>query len=369
MKLLVTGSNGFVGMNLIAKFRSENHKVFEFDLDTKNELLNRYCAECDFVFHLAGTNRPENTKEFMQNNFGFTSVLLKTLKRYKNKCPVMLSSSIQAALNNPYGRSKKAGEELLLAYADETGAKVLIYRYPNIFGKWCRPNYNSVIATLCNNIAYNLPIQVNDPSITMNLVYIDDVVSELIHAMEGRESKNNDGFCCLPIVHTISLKGIVDLLYAFKASRDERSIPNMEDAFTKKLYATYLSYLPKDRFRYPLKMNCDNRGSFTEIVRTPDRGQFAVNILKPGMTKGNHWHHTKNEKFLVVSGKGVIRFRNILSNEVLEYFVCGNKLEMVDIPVGYTHNLENLGDEDLITFIWCNECFDPEKPDTYYLEV
>jgi UDP-2-acetamido-2,6-beta-L-arabino-hexul-4-ose reductase len=280
----------------------------------------------------------------------------------------MLSSSTQAALNNLYGQSKKAGEDLFFLYAEDTGAKVLVYRFPNVFGKWCRPNYNSAVATFCYNIAHDLPITVNDRSVVMRLVYIDDVVAELIHALTSDKNRNGE-YCEVPVVHTITLGEIVDHIYSFKASRDSRTVPDMSDEFTKKLYATYLSYLPEDQFSYELKMNCDPRGSFTEIIRTLDRGQFSVNISKPGITKGNHWHNTKNEKFLVVSGKGVIRFRRVDSEEILEYYVSGDKLEVVDIPVGYTHNIENLDDIDMVTFMWCNECFDPDKPDTYFEKV
>lgn len=369
MKVLVTGAKGFIGKNLIAELRNRKHNdIFEYDRDTDPELLGEYCREADFVFHLAGVNRPKEQLEFMEGNYGFTSDLLDTLKKYKNTCPVMISSSIQAELDNPYGESKKAGEDLLFSYGQEVGAKVLVYRFPNVFGKWCKPNYNSAVATFCNNIAHNLPIQVNDPSVVMNLVYIDDVVNELMSALEGNENKAGS-FCEVPVMHTITLGEIVKLIYSFKKSREDRSVPNMSDEFTKKLYSTYLSYLPKDQFNYDLKMNVDQRGSFTEFIKTPDRGQVSVNISKPGITKGNHWHHTKNEKFLIVSGKGVIRFRKIDSDEVLEYFVSGDKMEVVDIPTGYTHNIENLGDTDMITIMWANEPFDPEKPDTYYLEV
>ena len=305
----------------------------------------------------------------MSGNFGFASTLLDTLKKHGNTCPVMLSSSTQAALGNPYGQSKKAGEDLFFQYAKDTGAQVLVYRFPNVFGKWCRPNYNSAVATFCYNIAHDLPITVNDRSVVMNLVYIDDVVTELIHALEGKANLRADGFCAVPTVHTITLGDIADLIVSFRASRESRDVPDMGDAFAKKLYATYLSYLPEDQFSYPLKMNVDARGSFTEIIRTPERGQFSVNISKPGITKGNHWHHTKNEKFLVVSGKGVIRFRKVGEEKVLEYFVSGERLEVVDIPTGYTHNIENLGDTDMVTFMWASECFNPEKPDTYFLEV
>lgn len=369
MKILVTGAKGFIGKNLIAELRNRKYDdIYEFDKDTEFSLLDEFCKEADFVFHLAGVNRPEKQSEFMEGNFGFTSDLLNTLKKHNNKCPVMISSSVQAELDNPYGKSKKAGEELLLDYSRENGAKVLIYRFPNVFGKWCRPNYNSAVATFCHNIAHDLSIQVNDPSVVMNLVYIDDVVNELINTLVGNGNKV-DSFFEVPVTHTITLGEIADLVQSFKKSREDRLVPNMSDAFAKKLYSTYLSYLPEDQFSYELKMNVDQRGSFTEFIKTPDRGQVSVNISKPGITKGNHWHHTKNEKFLVVSGKGVIRFRRIDSDEVLEYFVNGYKMEVVDIPTGYTHNIENLGDIDMVTIMWANESFDPEKPDTYYLEV
>lgn len=369
MKILVTGANGFIGKNLIVELRNRNYTdILEYDKDTDLSCLDGYCKEADFVFHLAGVNRPKDQSEFMEGNFGFTSTLLDTLKKYKNTCPVMISSSIQAKLDNPYGRSKKAGEDLLFEYGKETGAKVLVYRFPNVFGKWCRPNYNSAIATFCNNIARDLPIQVNDRNVAMSLVYIDDVVEELINALNGKENRIGD-FCEVPVVYNTSLGKIVDLIYSFRNSREERSIPNMSDELTKKLYSTYLSYLPKDKFSYPLETHVDKRGSFTEFIRTPDRGQVSVNISKPGIIKGNHWHHTKNEKFLVVSGKGVIRFRKIDSDEVLEYYVSGDRMEVVDIPTGYAHNIENLGDTDMVTIMWANECFNPEKPDTYFLEV
>jgi len=369
MKVLVTGAKGFIGKNLIAELKNRKYDdIFEFDRETEPSLLDDYCKEADFVFHLAGVNRPKEQSEFMEGNFGFTSELLTALKKHNNTCPIMISSSIQAELDNPYGESKKAGEDLLFFYREETGSKVLVYRFPNVFGKWCRPNYNSAVATFCNNVANDLPIQVNDPSVVMNLVYIDDVINELINALDGKENKV-EKFCEVPVVHTITLGEIVDLIYSFKKSREDRSVPNMANEFTKKLYSTYLSYLPEDKFSYELKMNVDERGSFTEFIKTPDRGQVSVNISKPGITKGNHWHHTKNEKFLVVSGKGVIRFRKIDSEEIIEYFVSGDKMEVVDIPTGYTHNIENLGDTDMVTIMWANEAFDPEKPDTYYLEV
>ena len=383
MKILVTGARGFVGRNLVSQLRNiqdgkiKNHalsgtelELFEYDVDTDHSLLDDYCRQADFVFNLAGVNRPKDQSEFMKGNFGFASVLLDTLKKHGNTCPVMISSSTQAALDNPYGESKRAGEELMFSYARETGAKVLVYRFPNVFGKWCRPNYNSAVATFCHNIAHGLPIQVNDPNVVMHLVYIDDVVEELIGALSGQEHRQGD-YCEVPVVHTVTLGRIVELLYGFKESRKTLGIPDLGDAFTKKLYSTYLSYLPEDAFSYPLKMNVDARGSFTEILRTSDRGQFSVNISKPHITKGNHWHHTKNEKFLVVSGRGVIRFRNMNDpdGKVIEYFVSGDKLEVIDIPTGYTHNIENLGDTDMVTFMWGNECFDPERPDTYFEEV
>lgn len=381
MKILVTGAKGFVGKNLVAELKNikdgkaKNYNltndltIYEFDVDTPADLLDGFCRDCDFVFNLAGVNRPENPDEFMKGNFGFASTLLDTLKKYNNICPVMLSSSTQAELDNPYGKSKRAGEELFFEYGRQTGARVLVYRFPNVFGKWCRPNYNSAVATFCNNIANDLPIQVNDRNHKMTLVYIDDVVRELINALSSEETRDGE-FCKVPFEHSTTLGEIVDLIYSFKESRNNLSVPDMTDGgFAKKLYSTYLSYLPKGKFSYPLKMNIDNRGSFTEILRTSDAGQFSVNISKPHITKGQHWHHTKNEKFLVVSGKGVIRFRKIDSDEVIEYFVSGDRLEVVDIPTGYTHNIENLGDTDMVTFMWCNECFNPEKPDTYFLEV
>lgn len=383
MNILVTGAKGFVGRNLVSQLHNirdgkakyydiagQEINVYEYDIDSDPAELEIYCKDADFVFNLAGVNRPKDQSEFMKGNFGFASTLLDTLKKYNNTCPVMISSSIQAELDNPYGESKRAGENLMFDYAKETGAKVLVYRYPNLFGKWCRPNYNSAVATFCNNIAHDLPIQVNDPNVVMHLVYIDDVVDELIAALSGKEHYEGK-FCVVPTVHTITLGGIVELLYSFKNSRSDLSIADMNDSLTKKLYSTYLSYLPTDQFSYPLKMNVDHRGSFTEIIRSKDRGQFSVNITKPGIIKGQHWHHTKNEKFLAVSGEGVIRFRDMRqeNSPVIEYHVSGEKLEVIDIPTGYTHNIENTGTVDLVTFIWCNECFDPNRPDTFYEEV
>ena len=371
MRILVTGAKGFVGKNLCAQLKNIREgkarcygdlsisEIYEYDMDSTSEELERWCKDCDFVFNLAGVNRPKDPAEFMKGNFGFASTLLDTLKKYENRCPVMISSSIQAELDNPYGESKRAGENLLFDYSQETGAKVLVYRFPNLFGKWCRPNYNSAVATFCNNIANDLPIQVNDPSVVMYLVYIDDVVDELIAALSGQEHQEGK-FCIVPTVHTITLGGIVDLLYAFKQMPQTLEVPDLSDAFTKKLYSTYLSYLPKEKVSYPLKMNVDNRGSFTEIIRTPDRGQFSVNISKPGIT----------EKFVVVSGHGLIQLRKIGTDEVLNFEVSGDKIEVVEMLPGYTHNIINLSEtEDLVTFMWANEAFDPNWPDTYAEKV
>ena len=382
MNILVTGANGFVGRNLVSQLENiasgkarnyaiagEELHVLCYDVDSGPAALEEYCRRADFVFNLAGVNRPEDPSEFMKGNFGFASVLLDTLKKCGNSCPVMISSSTQAALDNPYGESKRAGEELLFEYGRETGAKVLVYRFPNVFGKWCRPNYNSAVATFCNNIAHGLPIRVNDPSVVMHLVYIDDVVDELIGALSGDEHRAG-AFCEVPVVHEITLGGIVDLLYSFRDMQQDLEVPDLGDAFTKKLYSTYLSYLPKEKFCYPLKMNVDNRGSFTEIIRTPDRGQFSVNISKPGITKGEHWHHTKNEKFVVVSGHGLVQLRKIGTDEVINFEVSGEKMEVVEMIPGYTHNIINLSDtEDLVTFMWANEAFNPERPDTYFEPV
>ena len=382
MNILVTGAKGFVGKNLVSQLRNiqlgkaknysisgEEIEVFEYDVDNDPAELDAYCKKADFVFNLAGVNRPKDPVEFMKGNFGFASTLLDTLRKYNNRCPVMISSSIQAEWDNPYGESKRAGENLLFAYAKETGAKVLVYRFPNLFGKWCRPNYNSAVATFCNNIANDLPIQVNDPSVTMHLVYIDDVVDELIAALSGQEHREGN-FCVVPTVHTITLGGIVDLLYSFKEMPRNLEVPNLGDAFTKKLYSTYLSYLPEGKFSYPLGMHVDARGSFTEIIRTADRGQFSVNISKPGVTKGQHWHHTKNEKFVVVSGHGLIQLRKIGTDEVVNFEVSGDKIEVIEMIPGYTHNIINLSDtEDLVTFMWANEAFDPNRPDTYFEKV
>lgn len=381
MKILVTGAKGFIGKNLIAQLKNirdgkdksfditSKLEIYEFDIDTDKALLDVYCKDCDFVFNLAGVNRPENDGDFMKGNFEFACELLEKLKEYNNTCPVMLSSSTQAALDNPYGISKRKAEDLFFAYGSQTGARALVYRFTNVFGKWCKPDYNSVVATFCHNIANDLPITINDTSTKIKLVYIDDIVSELINALAGRETRDG-AFCTVPVEYNTTLGEIADLLYSFKASRKTCEIPDMTvGSFSKKLYSTYLSYLPADDFSYPLKMNVDSRGSFTEILKTAQSGQFSVNISKPHITKGNHWHHSKNEKFLVVSGTGVIRFRKIDEERVYEYFVSAEKLEVVDIPVGYTHSIENLGDTDMVTFMWSNECFDPNKPDTFFEEV
>ncbi|MFE7063739.1 capsular polysaccharide biosynthesis protein CapF [Sutcliffiella sp. NPDC057660] len=369
MNILVTGAKGFIGKNLIAELMNRGYSnIFEFTRESDPILLEKYTKECDFVFHLAGVNRPKDEKEFMEGNFGLTSQLLELLKKHNNKAPVLLTSSIQAEKDNPYGRSKKAGEDLLFNYYYETDAKVYVYRLPNLFGKWSKPNYNTVVATFCHNIANGLDIQINNPDAELNLCYIDDLLEEFLRALEGNATMQDD-FCVVPVTHYIKLGDLANLIKSFKESRTNLSIPNMEDALTKKLYSTYLSFLPVDKFSYDLRMNCDQRGSFTEFMRTPERGQVSVNVSKPGITKGNHWHHTKNEKFLVVSGEGLIRFRKIDSEEIIEYRVSGEKLQVVDIPTGYTHSIVNVGESDLVTVMWANECFDPEKPDTYFVEV
>ena len=394
MNILITGAKGFVGRNLTASLESIRdgkdrvHRIegledpseltiYTYDIDTTPEELDTYCKEADFVFNLAGVNRPKNQEDFMKGNFGFASTLLDTLKKHGNRAPVMLSSSIQASLTgrfagSEYGRSKLAGEELFQAYSEETGAKVLIYRFPNLFGKWCRPNYNSAVATFSSNIANGLPIQVNDRSTELELLYIDDLVEEMILAISGKEHRDEKGYCFCPVTFKKTLGEIVDLLYSFKESRRDLSVPDMSDGFTKRLYANYLSYLPADGFSYKLKMNRDVRGSFTEILRTADRGQVSVNISRPGITKGQHWHHTKNEKFVVVSGHGLIQLRKIGEDEngnpypVVDYEVSGEEITVVEMIPGYTHNLINLSDtEDLVTLMWANEPFDPEHPDTF----
>lgn len=371
MKVLVTGAKGFIGQNLTAELkRREAVEVLPFDVESPMELLEQYCTQCDFVYNLAGVNRPQRDEEFMEGNFGFANTLVEALKKAGNTCPIMNASSTQAALENLYGKSKKAGEDMLFAYGKEVGAEIYIYRFPNVFGKWCRPNYNSAVATFCYNIAHGLPIQVNDRSTVMRLVYIDDVVEELLQALDRHPHVDLDGYCFVPTVYETTLGEIVNLLYSFKESRKNLMLPDMtEGGFEKKLYSTYISYLPKDDFSYPLLMHEDERGSFTEILKSVDRGQVSVNISKPGIIKGEHWHHTKNEKFLVVSGNALIRFRRHGESEITEYHVSGEKLEIVDIPTGYTHSIINEGTTDLVTIMWCNECFNPGKTDTIYEAV
>lgn len=397
MRILVTGAKGFVGKNLCAQLNNikENkakwynlpepiERIFEYDIDSTLEDLERYCKEATFVFNLAGVNRPHTQKEFMQGNFGFASTLLDTLKKYGNTCPVMLSSSTQASLtgrfgNSEYGRSKKAGEDLFFQYGMETGTNVLIYRFPNLFGKWCRPNYNSVIATFCNNIANDLPIQVNDCSVEMELLYIDDLVDEMIAALKGEEHRcefdgldtipSVDGrYCYCPITHRATLGTIINMIQSFASQPQKMMIPEIpENSLVKKLYSTYLSYLPKEKVAFPLKMNIDERGSFTELIHTLNCGQVSINISKPGIIKGQHWHHSKWETFIVVSGHGLIQLRKEGTNEIWNYEVTGEKIQAVHMLPGYTHNIINLSEtEDLITVMYCNEIFDPNHADTYF---
>ena len=399
MNILVTGAKGFVGKNLCALLRTiadgKNRtygniaitEIFEYDIDSKPEELEEYCQKADFVFNLAGVNRPQTSEEFMQGNFGFASTLLDTLKHHNNSCPVMLSSSIQATLigrygEGEYGKSKRAGEELFFDYGRETGAKVLVYRFPNLFGKWCRPNYNSAVATFCNNIANDLPIMVNDRSTLLELLYIDDLMDEMVAAIKGEEHHCEfDGidtvltesgrYCAAPVTHKVTLGEIADLLNEFHEQPKSLTIPEIPaGSFAKKLYSTYLSYLPKEKVAFPLKMNEDNRGSFTELLRSTNCGQVSINISKPGITKGEHWHNTKWEFFIVVSGRGLIQMRRIGSDEVLEFEVSGDKIEAVHMLPGYTHNIINLSDtENLVTVMWANESFDPNRADTFFEKV
>ena len=367
--VLVTGSAGFVGKNLVESLRlRDDINLITFDIEDDESVLTQSLTEVDFVFHLAGINRPKNDEEFHSGNVGLTEQILTTLIQQKRQVPVLLSSSTQAALDNPYGVSKRQAEDTVFAYGRESGCPVFVYRLPNLFGKWCRPNYNSAVATFCHNITHDLPIQINDPDIILSLAYIDDVIAAFIATLDGN-TVIKDLYAVVEPVYTAKLGAIADLLRSFKSSRLDLSIPDMSDPLIKKLYSTYLSYLPSDHFSYPLKMNVDERGSFTEFIRTPDRGQVSVNISKPEITKGNHWHHTKNEKFLVVSGQGLIRFRNICTNEIVEYTVSSEKLEVVDIPTGYTHNIINTGDTDMVTVMWVNEPFNSENPDTYFEPV
>lgn len=400
MKILVTGAKGFVGRNLVSQLHNiqsgkarnyaisgEEITVYEYDVDSTPEELDLYCRQADFVFNLAGVNRPKDQSEFMKGNFGFASELLDTLKKYGNVCPVMLASSIQATLigrygTSDYGKSKLAGEELFFEYAKETGARVLVYRFPNLFGKWCRPNYNSAVATFCNNIANDLPIQVNDRSTVLELLYIDDLVEEMIAALSGKEHhcefdgvetvlKEDGRYCAVPVTHKVTLGEIVDLLHTFAVQPATLVIPEIpNNSFAKKLYSTYLSYLPKEKVAFPLKMNVDDRGSFTELLRSEKCGQVSINISKPGITKGQHWHHSKWEFFMVVSGHGLIQERKIGTNEVIEFEVSGEKIEAVHMLPGYTHNIINLSNtENLVTVMWANELFDSNRPDTYFEPV
>lgn len=399
MKILVTGAKGFAGKNLVAQLNNikqgkakcygdiEIDAVYEYDMDSTYEDLDEYCKNADFVFNLAGVNRPKEQSEFMEGNFGFASNLLDTLKKHQNTSPVMLSSSIQATLEgryagSEYGLSKKAGEDLFFDYSKETGAKVLVYRFPNLFGKWCRPNYNSAVATFCNNIANDLPIQINDRNTELELLYIDDLVDEMIAALKGEEHHcefdgvntqltDNGKFCCVPVTHKATLGEIADLLESFNNQPKTLVIPEIpNNSFAKKLYSTFLSYLPKEKVSFPLKMNIDKRGSFTELFKSDKCGQVSVNISKPGITKGQHWHNSKWEFFVVVSGHGLIQERKIDSDEIIEFEVSGNEIKAIHMLPGYTHNIINLSEtEDLVTVMWANEAFDPDKPDTYGLEV
>ena len=366
MKVLVTGANGFIGKNLCLTLETLKYEVLKYDLNNTEDELAIMVNECDFIMHLAGINRPLTTEEFYNGNTNFTLKIIDLIKKSGRKIPLLLSSSIQATRDNDYGKSKRMAEDLVLSYGKDTHSDVFVFRLANAFGKWCRPNYNSVVATFCHNIANDLPIQVNSREAIIPFVYIDDICNSFISCI----GKTNDrDYYYVEPVYERSLGELVDLLNEFKNSRKTLSVANMNDGFAKKLYSTYLSYLPENAFSYELKMNVDNRGSFTEMIRTDGQGQFSVNISKPGIVKGNHWHHTKNEKFLVVKGNGVIRFRKINEEKVIEYYVSGDKLEVVDIPCGYTHNIENLGEDDMVTVMWANEPFDPNNPDTFYEKV
>ena len=369
MKVLVTGAKGFIGKNLVSTLeREDKYEIICIDRENSKEELEKGVLNSDFIVHLAGINRPKNEEEFFEGNTGLTEEIIEILKKNNKNTSILITSSIQADLDNAYGQSKKGAEEALIKYMADTKGNVFIFRLPNVFGKWCRPNYNSAIATFCHNIARGEEVWISDPSKEMTLVYIDDVVRNIKNVIDN-EKTYIPGYQNVDIEHKATLGEIVDLINSFKESRKSLMIPNMENELTKKLYSTYLSYLPENEFSYPLKMNVDNRGSFTEFIKSKDRGQVSVNISKPGITKGNHWHDTKNEKFLVVSGEGVIRFRKVDSEEIIEYKVSGEKLEVVDIPVGYTHSIINTGERDMVTIMWVNEIFNPEKPDTIYLEV
>ena len=381
MKILITGAKGFVGKNLVSTLKNikdgkdktrniDIEDIYSYDVDNTIDDLKKYTSDCDFVFHLAGINRPKDISEFYEGNSSFTETLCSLLEEHDNKSPILISSSIQASRDNDYGKSKKEGEEYLLNHGKKMDSKVYIYRLANLFGKWCRPNYNSVTATWCYNVANGKDIQINDPNVELPLCYIDDVVNEFLNALEGHPTACKEGIYEVHPVHHVKLGELANIIKSFKESRGTLNVPNMkEGSLEKKLYSTYLSYLPKDKFSYPLKMNIDQRGSFTEFLKTEEYGQVSVNVSKPGITKGQHWHHSKNEKFLVVSGKGLIQFRDIYSDEIIEYYVSGDKLEVIDIPTGYTHNIINIGESDMVTIMWANEKFDPEHPDTYYEEV
>ncbi|MDK0557889.1 NAD-dependent epimerase/dehydratase family protein [Clostridium perfringens] len=369
MKVLITGAKGFIGKNLVSTLeREDKYEIICIDRENSKEELEKGVLNSDFIVHLAGINRPKNEEEFFKGNTGLTEEIIEILKKNNKNTSILITSSIQADLDNAYGQSKKGAEEALIKYMADTKGNVFIFRLPNVFGKWCRPNYNSAIATFCHNIARGEEVWISDPTREMTLVYIDDVVRNIKDVIDN-EKTYIPGYQNVDIEHKATLGEIVDLINSFKESRKSLMIPNMENELTKKLYSTYLSYLPEKDFSYPLKMNVDNRGSFTEFIKSKDRGQVSVNISKPGITKGNHWHDTKNEKFLVVSGEGVIRFRKVDSEEIIEYKVSGEKLEVVDIPVGYTHSIINTGERDMVTIMWVNEIFNPEKPDTIYLEV
>lgn len=368
--VLITGANGFIGKNLVATLeRMEDVEILKYGSENTIEQLEELVEKADFVFHLAGVNRPKDVKEYETGNKGFTEQLLRILKEKNKKVPVLLSSSIQATLDNPYGTSKKAAEDAVFQYGKETGANVYVYRLPNVFGKWCKPNYNSVVATWCYNIANNLPIQINDPSTKLTLVYIDDVIEEFINALYGKENQDVNGFCSVKRTFQVTLGELADILYSFKKSRETLVMPNLEGDFERFLYATYISYLPKGEFGYHLDMKRDNRGWLAEFIKSNQFGQIFISRTKPGITRGNHWHHTKVEKFLVIEGEAVIKFRSIHGSEVIEYRVSGEELRVIDIPPGYTHSITNVGETDVITLFWANEIFDPEQPDTYFLEV
>lgn len=371
--ILITGAGGFVGKNLVATLRTAGYTdLMLFEKDDTPETLADYCRRAAFVVHLAGINRPTDPSEFYTGNAGLTDTLLTDLEAAGNTAPVLVTSSTQAELDNDYGKSKRQAEEAIFAHRRRTGAAVYVFRMPGVFGKWCRPNYNSVVATFCHNVAHGLPIQVRDPAFSLPLVYIDDVVACILAAFDGQVMMDRSAtpICHMHPIHEVTLGRLAELIQGFAAGRTSLAVPDLAPgSFEKKLYSTYLSYLPSDQFSYPLEMHTDNRGSFTEFLRSPERGQVSINISHPGIVKGNHWHHTKNEKFLVVKGEGVIRFRNIFSKEVIEYHVSGDKLEVVDIPCGYTHNIENVGTEDMVTVMWANEAFDPDHPDTFFEPV